>query len=201
MRPSYFLTVLLLFVSLSITACAGVPASVSSEAAKQSADGRTSEKAETYETRESLDNSETNGDGKLSGSTEAPKSTLDTTAEKEEAEESAEELTEAEEIAAFALKIKSAVADSDIETLAELCGYPVYVSMESGDGQEIKNKKELLAIGSDHLFTDKTKAIIAAADESRLETYGAGILLGDNGTIVFNSIDGSLMITGINLSD
>ena len=115
-------------------------------------------------------------------------------------EENASE-TESGRAAAFALKIKKAVASSDLEGFADLCGYPVYISLESGDGRELETRDDLIALGSDTLFTQKMKDTIAAVQESQLDSYGAGVMMGENGAVVFNDVNGTMMITGINLSD
>ena len=115
-------------------------------------------------------------------------------------EENASE-TESGRAAAFALKIKKAVASSDLEGFADLCGYPVYISLESGDGRELETRNDLIALGSETLFTQKMKDTIAAVQESQLDSYGAGVMMGENGTVVFNDVNGTMMITGINLSD
>lgn len=108
---------------------------------------------------------------------------------------------EGESISDFANRIKDAVADSDLEGLAGLCGYPLYVSDASGEGREIESRDEFLALGPDAVFTDGMKKAIAAVDESELEEYGAGVMMGENGTIIFNNIDGQMVITAINLGE
>ena len=45
------------------------------------------------------------------------------------------------------------------------------------------------------------KDTIASVQESQLDSYGAGVMMGENGTVVFNDVNGTMMITGINLSD
>lgn len=102
-----------------------------------------------------------------------------------------------EEIAAFAAQIKEAFSKEDLKALAELCGYPVYISMAGDGGLELNTDVELLTLDPDQIFTDGLKESIADADSDNLEIYGAGIIIGDEQSIVFNKIDGLMMITGI----
>ena len=85
-----------------------------------------------------------------------------------------------------------------MEELADLCGYPVCITLEYGDSRELE---DFTALGADTLFTQKVKDTIAAVQESELEFCGAGVMMGENGTIVFHDVNGTMMITGINLSD
>ena len=118
-----------------------------------------------------------------------------------ETETEAEAKTERERAAAFAQKIKKAVAAADMEELADLCGYPVCITLEYGDSRELETREDFTALGADTLFTQKVKDTIAAVQESELEFCGAGVMMGENGTIVFHDVNGTMMITGINLSD
>lgn len=102
-----------------------------------------------------------------------------------------------EEIAAFAAQIKEAFSEEDLKALTELCGYPVYISMAGDGGLEINTDVELLTLDPDQIFTDGLKESIAGADSDNLEIYGAGVIIGDEQSIVFNKIDGLMMITGI----
>lgn len=64
-----------------------------------------------------------------------------------------------------------------------------------------ETRENLIALGSDTLFTQKMKDTIAAVQEAQLVSCGAGVMMGENGTIVFNNVNGTMMITEINLSD
>ncbi len=88
-----------------------------------------------------------------------------------------------------------------MEELADLCGYPVCITLEYGDSRELETREDFTALGADTLFTQKVKDTIAAVQESELEFCGAGVMMGENGTIVFHDVNGTMMITGINLSD
>lgn len=112
--------------------------------------------------------------------------------------ETAEEAT-AEEISEFAKKVQDAVSVSDIDALADLCDYPVYVSLKEGEGSEIKDKAEFTALG-DKIFSDELMAEIAAVNPEELEVFGAGVIMGEENNIIFNKMEGKMAITGINLN-
>lgn len=95
---------------------------------------------------------------------------------------------------AFAQKIQSAMADKDLEALADLCSYPLAVN-----GDVVENKEAFLALGEDVVFTEERCAVIAAVDVQALEETMAGVIMGDaTPNIIFQSVDGNLGITGIN---
>ena len=104
-----------------------------------------------------------------------------------------------EDAVAFAEKIQAAVADEDLEALADLANYPVYLAL--GDGSVIESKEDLLALGADRIFTKEMKDSIANADLSDLSASMAGFTLystGDAPNITFNVQNDVLGISGIN---
>ena len=187
------LAALALSVSMGISGCAFAPASSASSETVSPTDEKDTDNGETI-SAESADSEETSIDDTGEASLSPSEQSIET--EEENASE-----TESGRAAAFALKIKKAVASSDLEGFADLCGYPVYISLESGDGRELETRDDLIALGSDTLFTQKMKDTIAAVQESQLDSYGAGVMMGENGAVVFNDVNGTMMITGINLSD
>lgn len=105
-----------------------------------------------------------------------------------------EEKGENGDATAFAQKIQSAMADKDLEALADLCSYPLAVN-----GDVVENKEAFLALGEDVVFTEERCAVIAAVDVQALEETMAGVIMGDaTPNIIFQSVDGNLGITGIN---
>ena len=118
--------------------------------------------------------------------------------EADDVSEQAEDLT-AEEIKTFAGKVQKAVADKDIKALADLCAYPVYVSLSEGEGSEIDNKEAFIALDTAKLFTESMLKEIAETDPATLEQFGAGVIMGNENNIIFNNVDGQPSITGINL--
>lgn len=106
---------------------------------------------------------------------------------------------EAGEIGPFAEKVQKAVADKDIEALAGLCAYPVYVSMGEGEGEEIADEKAFVALDGSKLFTEGLLKEIADTDVNTLEQFGAGVIMGNENSIIFNKMDGKAGITAISL--
>lgn len=105
-----------------------------------------------------------------------------------------EEKGENGEVAAFAEKIQAAVADKDLEALANLCSYPLAVN-----GEVVEDKDAFMGLGEDVIFTKERCEAIAAADVSALEETMAGVVMGEaTPNIIFKSVDGNLGITGIN---
>ena len=101
--------------------------------------------------------------------------------------------------AAFAKKIQDAVAAEDLNALADLVNYPVYVAL--GDGSVIETREDLIALGADKIFTPELKDSMANADLSELSPSMAGFTLystGDGPNITFNVQNGVLGISGIN---
>lgn len=102
--------------------------------------------------------------------------------------------------AEFGGKIKEAVAEQDIEKLADLTAFPVYVGV-IGDGIVVEKREDFIALGADALFTEEMTASIAGADENSLNPSKAGFTLcsGDGApSITFGVQDGKLGISGIN---
>ena len=102
--------------------------------------------------------------------------------------------------AEFGGKIKEAVAAQDIEKLADLTAFPVYVGV-IGDGIVVEKREDFIALGADALFTEEMMASIAGADENSLNPSKAGFTLysGDGApSITFGVQDGKLGISGIN---
>ena len=104
-----------------------------------------------------------------------------------------------EDAAAFAKKIQDAVAAEDLNALADLVNYPVYVAL--GDGSVIETREDLIALGADKICTPELKDSMANADLSELSPSMAGFTLystGDGPNITFNVQNGVLGISGIN---
>lgn len=120
-----------------------------------------------------------------------------TESEAEEKNDNYEDLERKEaggEVTEFARQIQTAVADKDMEALADLCSYPLAVN-----GEAVENREALMELGSDVIFTEDRCAVIESVDVLTLEETMAGIIMGDaTPNIIFKSVDGKLGITGIN---
>lgn len=140
----------------------------------------------------------------------------ETTTEEATTEESSEEVTDGESLAAdgesqasasltvdqiaeFSQEVQEAVAAKDMEWLADLCDYPVVVSLNSGESSEIEDHDAFVALGAENVFTDEFLAEIAAVNIEELEQAEAGVIMGEESSIIFNNVDGGPAITGLNL--
>lgn len=99
---------------------------------------------------------------------------------------------------AFAEKIKDAAARKDLEALAELTAFPVYVGLPGVD--VVETKEDFLKLGADAVFTDELLESIEKADLDHFEPCMAGFPISDGRTasINFGVADGVLAINGIN---
>lgn len=97
----------------------------------------------------------------------------------------------------FAEKIQAAVKAEDMEALADMSYYPLYVSFGEGEGEELESREDFTALDSTKIFTKELKEAVAATDTSSLEVFRAGVIVGADDSIVFNEMDGKLMITSM----
>mgnify|MGYP005756716167 CR=1 FL=1 len=107
---------------------------------------------------------------------------------------------DSEAVTAFADKIKEAVAAKDIEALADLTAFPVYVGIPDTEGI-VETRDDFLALGADQVLTDELLESVASADMSGQEPSMAGfVVAGESGrpNIIFGVAEGKLAITGIN---
>ncbi|MGI5999585.1 MAG: hypothetical protein ACOX8J_01050 [Candidatus Merdisoma sp.] len=107
---------------------------------------------------------------------------------------------DSEAVSAFADKIKEAVAAKDMEALADLTAFPVYVGIPDTEGI-VETRDDFLALGADQVLTDELLESVASADMSGQEPSMAGfVVAGESGrpNIIFGVVDGRLAITGIN---
>lgn len=100
-------------------------------------------------------------------------------------------------VSEFAEKIKTAVAAGDMEALADLTAFPVYVSIAK---EGVKTREDFMALGAEKVFTPELKASIAGADTSNLSPSMAGFVVETDGgpNIIFGVVEGKLAISGIN---
>ena len=104
----------------------------------------------------------------------------------------------AEDAAAFAKQVKEAVAGRDLEKLAKLSAFPMYIGLEGG--KTVESKEQFAALGADAVFTEGLMKSVAAADENSLSASKAGFVLSDGGSanVIFGVRDGKLAVGGIN---
>lgn len=98
----------------------------------------------------------------------------------------------------FAVKVQDAAAQKDLEALAELTAFPVYVGLPGVD--VVETKEDFLSIGADILFTDELLESVETADIENFQPSMAGFSISGGGkaNINFGVVDGVLAINGIN---
>ena len=185
-----------IMAAAAITACSGKDAktTTAAEVVTQSdtTDGVTDGESEA----DTASDSETAAESQSSESASQEAALLE---EAEDVSHAGAEL-EQSEIKPFAEKVQKAVADKDMEALAGLCAYPVYVSLGEGQGEEIADEAAFLKMDADKIFTESLLKEIADTDVDTLEQFGAGVIMGGENSIIFNNVDGQAAITGINLN-
>lgn len=100
----------------------------------------------------------------------------------------------------FARQIKEAVAGKDLEGLAELAAYPLYIGFPDG-GKSLESKEEFVALGAETIFTEELMDSVSQSAEDGLSPSRAGFVLtsqAGNANIVFSLRNGKLAISGIN---
>lgn len=186
---------------LAITGCAGKTEPAETTAAQETAK---MEELQPAETAESMEETE----AKTEAAGEETKSENTETAEKPQAEAQAENgsaggyednfAVDSAAAAEFAAQIKEAVAAKDLDALAELTAFPVYVGLP--DVGAVETKEDFLALGADAVFTDELVASVADADTENMKPSMAGFSISDGGkaNINFGVRDGVLAVSGIN---
>lgn len=98
----------------------------------------------------------------------------------------------------FAEKVKEAAANKDLEALAALTSFPVYVGLPNVN--VVESKEDFLKLDAETVFTEELLKSIENADIENLQPSMAGFSVSDGGTanINFGVADGKLAINGIN---
>ena len=185
-----------IMAAAAITACSGKDAKTSTAA----------EVVTQSDTTDGVTDGETEADTASDSETAAESQSSESASQEAALLEEAEDVSHAgaeleqSEIKPFAEKVQKAVADKDMEALAGLCAYPVYVSLGEGQGEEIADEAAFLKMDADKIFTESLLKEIADTDVDTLEQFGAGVIMGGENSIIFNNVDGQAAITGINLN-
>ncbi len=106
---------------------------------------------------------------------------------------------DAQAAGAHAEKIQKAVAAQDIEALADLTAFPVYVGLD--EGIVVETRDDFLALGAERIFTDEFVTSITNAPTNDMMASMAGFFLSTDDaspSTTFGVVDGQLKITGIN---
>lgn len=98
----------------------------------------------------------------------------------------------------FAEQIKDVTAEKNLDGLAELTSFPVYVGLE--DVGVVETKEAFLQLGAESVFTKELMESIEKAAIDSLLPSMAGFSISDGGkaNINFGVVNGKLAITGIN---
>ena len=103
------------------------------------------------------------------------------------------------EAAAFGTQVKDAVAAQDIEALADLASFPLYVGF-TDESVNVTSREEFVALGAERIFTPELVDSVGNADVNGLSPSMAGFALSSNDgpNIIFSVVNGALAIQGIN---
>ena len=106
---------------------------------------------------------------------------------------------DSEAAAAFGTQVKEAVAAQDLEALADLAAYPLYVGFTDGS-VNVTSREEFVALGAERVFTPELVESVGNADVNSLSPSMAGFALSSNDgpNIIFSVVNGALAIQGIN---
>ena len=106
---------------------------------------------------------------------------------------------DSEAAAAFGTRIKDAVAAQDIEALADLASFPLYVGF-TDESVNVTSREEFVALGAERIFTPELVDSVGNADVNGLSPSMAGFALSSNDgpNIIFSVVNGALAIQGIN---
>lgn len=98
----------------------------------------------------------------------------------------------------FAEKVKAAAANKDLNALADLTSFPVYVDLP--DAGVVETREDFLKLGAETVFTEELLNSIEMADIEDFQPSMAGFSISDGGTanIIFGVVNGALAISGIN---
>ena len=149
---------------------------------------------EESEQAEKTENDQTEQSGESAGGAE--------TSESADGAETYEDnfAVDSEAVTAFADRIKEAVAAKDLEALADLTSFPVYVGLPDTDGV-VETREDFLALGAERVLTDELTASVAEAKLDGQQPSMAGFVVADESgrpNIIFGVVEGRLAITGIN---
>ncbi len=100
----------------------------------------------------------------------------------------------------YAQSIQSAVLQKDLEGLADLTRFPVYIGFKD-NGTVIETREDFIVLGNDAVFTDDMLDSMANANINDISASNAGFYLSSEigaPSITFSVQDGKLGISGIN---
>lgn len=192
---------IMLVMSLGLTACGSTKAEVPEveaevEAPEVEAEAEAPEVETETEVAEAEVQTETDGSA-MDADTTAQAQTEDTEAV---SDREANFDVDKKDYMEYGQRIKDAVAAKDLEALADLTAFPVYLGL--GDGVIVETKDDFLAYGVDEIFTQEMIDSIEKANVADLGPSMAGFTLMGSmesvPSITFSIVNGNLAVTGIN---
>ena len=98
----------------------------------------------------------------------------------------------------FAEKVKAAAADKNLDALADMTAFPVYIGLPNAG--VVETKEDFLKLGAETVFTEGLLESVEKADIENFQPSMAGFSISDGGSanINFGVVDGVLAINGIN---
>ena len=99
----------------------------------------------------------------------------------------------------FAEEVVGAITSKDMNALAELMHYPVYISFVKENEGVVNDKDSFLALDPEMVFDSALIEAVEAADLTTLEPSMAGVVIGEETpNVIINSSEGQLGIVGMN---
>lgn len=118
--------------------------------------------------------------------TESTKETLEVKGSEAETTKAAQSTTASKKtsnVHDLASKVQKAVADQDLEALADLVAYPIGIASPDGEGIEVANKEEFLKLKPEDVFTERLMNVIKGIKASEVEIDKDDLAVMGKGTI------------------
>ena len=189
-----------LFLAAGLTAVM-VMAGCGQDAAEEKNLEQETEQVEETEQESGVEDAQTDAEAADSGQTEEESGAQEETEGDAEGQLYEDNFAVDEDaVVAFGEKIQEAVAAKDMEALADLTAFPVYVGLPDTDGV-VETREDFLALGAERVLTDELTASVAEAKLDGQQPSMAGFVVADESgrpNIIFGVVEGRLAITGIN---
>lgn len=192
---------IVMMMSAGLSACGSKDASVPATKLESAVVTTVPDETAADETKadEGMAQSESGGESKVTLSEKTKEGNTAASQENQTPEASYEDnfAVDTSAAAAFADKVKAAVAAKDMDALADLTAFPVYVGIAE-DG--VETREDFMALGAEKVFTPELTESIEGADTSNLQPSMAGFSISKDGgpNIIFGVVNGKLAISGIN---
>lgn len=195
------LILIVMMMSAGLSACGSKDASVPATKLESAVVTTVPDETAADETKadEGMAQSESGGESKVTLSEKTKEENTAASQENQTPEASYEDnfAVDTSAAAAFADKVKAAVAAKDMDALADLTAFPVYVGIAE-DG--VETREDFMALGAEKVFAPELTESVEGADTSNLQPSMAGFSISKDGgpNIIFGVVNGKLAISGIN---